>query len=200
VSGCAIGIKWARLGANARATGEVLTAEQSSNNDKGDEENTIQVLAELKKQQREPPFKAPQMDAPVQYTALAGIPAANPAGRCGCTQHKETYLAFGLHQPRPSPVSSLSLISYKLLYSSYHTASSYVPRLRRPARPRPRGRPRRLRRLKRRRQFGLPRLLPPPHTHPLREGSEALLRLLANTCGSVVGVSVGPSVVGRDWR
>jgi hypothetical protein len=32
------------LSANARATGEVLTVEQSSNNDKGDVENTIQVL------------------------------------------------------------------------------------------------------------------------------------------------------------
>ena len=61
------------LSANARATGEVLTVEQSSNNDKGDVENTIQVLAELKKQQREAPFKAPQMDAPVQYTVLAEI-------------------------------------------------------------------------------------------------------------------------------
>jgi hypothetical protein len=36
-------------------------------------ENTFQVLAELKKQQREAPFKAPQMD--VQYAVLAGIPA-----------------------------------------------------------------------------------------------------------------------------
>jgi hypothetical protein len=34
------------LSANARATGEVLTAEQHSNNDKGDVKNTIQVLAE----------------------------------------------------------------------------------------------------------------------------------------------------------
>jgi hypothetical protein len=57
----------------------VLTAvEQSSNNDKGDVENAIQVLAELKKQQREAPFKVPQMDAPVQYTVLAGeIPATS---------------------------------------------------------------------------------------------------------------------------
>jgi hypothetical protein len=40
----------------------VLAAEQSSNNDdKGDVESTIQVLAELKKQQREAPFKAPQI-------------------------------------------------------------------------------------------------------------------------------------------
>jgi hypothetical protein len=37
------------------------------------------TLAELKKQQREPPFKAPQMDAPVQYAVLAEIPATNPA-------------------------------------------------------------------------------------------------------------------------
>jgi hypothetical protein len=34
------------LSANARATGEVLAVEQSSNNDKGDVENTTQVLAE----------------------------------------------------------------------------------------------------------------------------------------------------------
>jgi hypothetical protein len=33
-------------GVKARATGEVLAAEQPSNNDKGDVENTIQVLAE----------------------------------------------------------------------------------------------------------------------------------------------------------
>jgi hypothetical protein len=49
-------------------------------NNLGDVENTIQVLAELKKQQREATFKAPQMDAPVQYTVLAEIPATNPAG------------------------------------------------------------------------------------------------------------------------
>jgi hypothetical protein len=40
------GLPAADLGANARATGEVLTVEQSSNNDKGDVENNIQVLAE----------------------------------------------------------------------------------------------------------------------------------------------------------
>jgi hypothetical protein len=51
-------------------------------------ENTIQVLAELKKQQREHPFKAPQMDSPVQYTVLAEIPATNPAD-AHITQHKE---------------------------------------------------------------------------------------------------------------
>jgi hypothetical protein len=38
-------LRESKLSANARATGEVLTAEQSSNNDKGDVENTIQVLA-----------------------------------------------------------------------------------------------------------------------------------------------------------
>jgi hypothetical protein len=46
-------------GVNARATGEVeqvVAVEQSSNNDKGDVKNTFQVLAELKKQQREAPF------------------------------------------------------------------------------------------------------------------------------------------------
>jgi hypothetical protein len=78
------------------------SAEQSSNNDKGDVENTFQVPAELKKQQREPPFKAPQMDAPVQYTVLAEIPATNPADAHSTKK-------FGLHQPRPSPESPLSV-------------------------------------------------------------------------------------------
>jgi hypothetical protein len=95
------------LGVNARATGEVLTVEQSSSNDKGDVENTIQVLAELKKQQREAPFKVPQMDAPVQYvrntrTVLAEIPATNPADAHSTKK-------FGLHQPRPSPDSPSSV-------------------------------------------------------------------------------------------
>jgi hypothetical protein len=71
ISNLEAGLPAADLGANAIATGEVLAAEQSSNNDKGDVENTTQVLAELKKQQREPPFKAPQVDAPVQYTGGA---------------------------------------------------------------------------------------------------------------------------------
>jgi hypothetical protein len=91
-------------GSNARATGEVLTVEQSSNNDTGDVENTIQVLAESKKQQREAPFKAPQMDAPVQYTVLAEIPATNPADAHSTKK-------FGLHQPRPSPDSPSSVTS-----------------------------------------------------------------------------------------
>jgi hypothetical protein len=78
-------------GVKARATGEELAVEQSSNNDKGDVENTTQVLAELKKQQREAPFKAPQMDAPVQYTVLAEIPATNPADARSTKK-------FGLHQ------------------------------------------------------------------------------------------------------
>ena len=89
-------------GVNARATGEVLAAQQSSNNDKGDVENTFQVLAELKKQQREAPFKAPQMDAPVQYTVLAEIPATNPADAHSTKK-------FGLHQPRTSPDSPWSV-------------------------------------------------------------------------------------------
>jgi hypothetical protein len=55
------------------------------------------------KQQREPPFKAPQMDAPVQYTVLAEIPATNPADAHSTKK-------FGLHQPRPSP-DSPSLVS-----------------------------------------------------------------------------------------
>jgi hypothetical protein len=104
---------------NARVgvTGEVLGVEKPSNNDKGDVENTcfwtFQVLAELKKQQREPPFKAPQMDAPVQYTVLAEIPATNPADAHSTKK-------FGLqHQPLStaplsrlrshSPVTSCSL-------------------------------------------------------------------------------------------
>jgi hypothetical protein len=49
ISNLEAGLPAADLGANARATGEVLAVEQSSNNDKGDVENTIQVLAELKK-------------------------------------------------------------------------------------------------------------------------------------------------------
>jgi hypothetical protein len=132
----------------------VVAAEQSSNNDKGDVENAFQVLAELKKQQREAPFfgpenfvwrhvlhmrpstgcrgsfaqavaagpkrnlgplsglvlydrnlKAPQMDAPVQYTVLAEIPATNPADGAPHSTKK-----FGLHQPRPSldPPSSVT--------------------------------------------------------------------------------------------
>jgi hypothetical protein len=81
-------------------------------------ENTIQVLAEVKKQQREPPLKAPQMDAPVQYTVLAEIPATNPADA-------RSIKKFGLHQPRPSsPLQTPPLVSYKQLYNSYHTASS----------------------------------------------------------------------------
>jgi hypothetical protein len=46
-----------------------------------------------------------------------------------------------------TPLSRLPLVSYKLLYSSYHIASSCAPRLRRPVRPRFRGWLRRLRRL-----------------------------------------------------
>jgi hypothetical protein len=75
ISNLEAGLPAEDLSANARATGEVLAVEQSSNNDEGDVENTIQVLAELKKQQRAPTFTAPQMDAPVQYTVLAEIPA-----------------------------------------------------------------------------------------------------------------------------
>jgi hypothetical protein len=46
ISNLEAGLPAGDLSANARATGEVLTVEQSSNNDKGDVENTIQVLAE----------------------------------------------------------------------------------------------------------------------------------------------------------
>jgi hypothetical protein len=80
-----------------------------------------------KKQQREAPFKAPQMYAPVQYTVLTEIPATNPADAHSTKN-------FGLHQPRPSP-GPPSSVSYRQLYNSYHTASSCVPRPRRPARP-----------------------------------------------------------------
>jgi hypothetical protein len=80
----------------------VLAAQQSSNNDKGDVENTTQVLAELKKQQREAPFKAPQMNAPGQHPVLAESPATNPADAHSTKK-------FGLHQPRPSPDSSSSV-------------------------------------------------------------------------------------------
>jgi hypothetical protein len=68
-------------------------------------ENIIQVLAELKKQQREAPFKAPQMDAPpVQYTVLAEIPATTPTDAHSTKK-------FGLHQPHPSPDSPSSVTS-----------------------------------------------------------------------------------------
>jgi hypothetical protein len=71
-------------------------------NKKWDVENTFQVLAELKKQQREAPFKVPQMDAPVQHTVLAECPATNPADA-------HSLKKFGLHQPRPSPGSPSSV-------------------------------------------------------------------------------------------
>jgi hypothetical protein len=157
------------------STSRVFFGEQSSNNNKGDVENTIQVLAELKKQQREPPFKAPQMDTPVQCTVLAEIPATNPADTHSTKK-------FGLHQPRPSPDSRLSLVSVTSaqLYNSYHTAPSCAPRPRRPVRPRFRGRLRRLRRHVRRRRFGWVRFFggggPPPPPFPRGWCSGVLLR------------------------
>jgi hypothetical protein len=72
----------------------VLAVQQSSNNEKGDVENTIQ--------QREASFKAPQMDAPEQHSVLAEIPATNPADAHSTKK-------FGLHQPRPSPDSPSSV-------------------------------------------------------------------------------------------
>ena len=42
------------------------------------------------------------MDAPVQYTVLAEIPATNPADAHSTKK-------FGLHQPRPSPDSPSSV-------------------------------------------------------------------------------------------
>jgi hypothetical protein len=84
-------------------TGEVLAVEQSSNSDKGDVGNTIQVLAESKKQQREAPFKAPQMDAPMQYTVLL---AEIPASRLILRMHTAQRNVACINQPRPSPPPS----------------------------------------------------------------------------------------------
>jgi hypothetical protein len=101
------GLPAADLGANARATGEVLAVWQYSNNDKGDVENTTQLLAELKKQQREAPFKAPLcrwMHPRNTRPVLAEIPATNPADAHSTKK-------FGLHQPRPSPGSPSSVTS-----------------------------------------------------------------------------------------
>jgi hypothetical protein len=128
------GLPAADLGAKQRQSDrcEVLAVQQSSNNDKGDVENTIQVLAELKKQQREAPYKAPQMDAPVQHTVLAESPATNPADAHSTKK-------FGLHQPRPSPDSPSSVTRSSTTATTHHTASSCAPRPRRPVRPRSRG-------------------------------------------------------------
>jgi hypothetical protein len=104
----------------APTRGVIKSQKIPSNNDKGDVENTTQVLAELKKQQREAPapFKAPQMDAPVQYTVLTEIPATNPADA-------HSLKKFGLHQPRPSP-DSPSSVTGSSTAAAYHTASSCV--------------------------------------------------------------------------
>jgi hypothetical protein len=68
-----------------------------------------------------------------------------------------------------APLSRLPLVSYKLLYNSYHTASSCAPRLRRPVRPRSRGRLRFGGMNDER--FGSPRLLaPPPPSPPFSSG------------------------------
>jgi hypothetical protein len=62
--------------ANARVVGEVASdLEQKRNDIVGDVENTSHVRAELKKHQREAAIKATQMDAHVQCTVLAEIPA-----------------------------------------------------------------------------------------------------------------------------
>jgi hypothetical protein len=106
--------------------------------------------------------KKQQMDAPVQYVVLAEIPATNPADAHSTKKFKK----LGLCPASTAPLSRLPLVSYKLLHSSYHIASSCVPRLRRPERPRFRGWIRRLRRPKRRRRFGLLRLLAPPSLPP----------------------------------
>jgi hypothetical protein len=98
----------------------LAVAGQSSNNDKGDVENTTQVLAEKKKQQREQAhFKAPQMDAPVQYTVLAEFRRIILRMH---TAHRN--LACINRAPTTSPSSRLSLVSYKLLYSSTAATTS----------------------------------------------------------------------------
>ena len=68
--------------------------EQHRNNIVGDEESTLQVLAELKKQQREVPFKATKMGhSPLD----AHVPICTKTfERLDCTGHAST---------RPSPVS-----------------------------------------------------------------------------------------------
>jgi hypothetical protein len=111
ISNLAAGLPAEDLGANARATGEVLAAEQSS--------STIQVLAELKKQQREAPFKAPQVDTPVQYAVLAEIPATNPADAHSTKK-------FGLHQPRPSPDSPSSVTSFSTAATTSRPLACHV--------------------------------------------------------------------------
>ena len=97
------------LSANARATGEVLAVEQSSNNDKGDVGNTIQVLAELKKQSNSesPPSRRHIWMHPCNiYAVLAEIPATNPN-----PADAHSTKNFGVHQPRPSPGSPSSVTS-----------------------------------------------------------------------------------------
>jgi hypothetical protein len=51
----------------------------------------------------------------------------------GCTQYK------GIWPASTAPLSRPALVSYKLLYNNYNTASSCAPRPRRPVRPRVRG-------------------------------------------------------------
>jgi hypothetical protein len=103
----------------------------------------------------------PTMDAPVQYTVLAEIPATNLADAHSAKK-------FGLHQPRPSP-DSPSSVTGSSTTATTHTASSCVPRPRRPVRPRFRASLRRLRRHVQRRGFRWARLLllpPPPPSLP----------------------------------
>jgi hypothetical protein len=53
----------------------------------------------------------------VQYTVLAEIPATSPADAHSTKK-------FGLHQAPTAPLSRPSHVSYKLLYTSYPSASS----------------------------------------------------------------------------
>jgi hypothetical protein len=61
-------------------------------------------LQNKKSNSERPRFKAPQMDAPVQYTVLAEIPATDPVDAHSTKK-------FGLHQPRPSPGPPSSVTS-----------------------------------------------------------------------------------------
>jgi hypothetical protein len=78
-------------------------------------------LQNQKSNSESPPFKAPQMDAPVQYTVLAEIPATNPAD---AHSTKEIWPAS-----TAAPLSRPSLVSYKLLYNSHYIASSCTAKI-----------------------------------------------------------------------
>jgi hypothetical protein len=105
ISNLGAGLAAEDLVANAGVTGVVLKAEQSSNNDKGDVEKTFQVACRIKKATARggpAPSRAapPQMDAPVQYTALAEIPATSPADAHSTKKFRD----YGRHGQRTQPV------------------------------------------------------------------------------------------------